>query len=135
VALVLGAFAVAVCVGLGLGASRRRTLTRRVGSFDCGLVRTSVRGAAVSPGKCQYGSANLYWWRSWSLAPRPARTWVRSQIEVVERTLLDDVRATGRVSVRCRTQDGSFELRMSREAYAGLRSWLEAAPPVLHRVV
>ena len=135
VALVLGGLLGVAVIVTGLWASRRRTLTRRVGSFECGLAMASPRGQGGSAGTCQYGATRLYWWRGWSLSPRPARIWPRSQIVIVERVLLDDVRATGHVAVRCRTDDESFELVMTREAYAGFRSWIEAAPPAVHELV
>lgn len=135
VALVLGVIALCALVLLGLRASRRRTLTMRVGSFECALVRPS-RGVAVSvAGTCQYGATSLYWWRDRSLAPRPEHTWTRSGIVVVERSPVDADLAPDRVAVLCEADDESFELIMSRDAYAGLRSWIEAAPPAVNQLV
>jgi hypothetical protein len=134
VALVALLLALAVLVAAGLAFSRRHSLTRRVGSFACAL---RARGRWV-PGIAHYGARHLYWWRLRSLAPRPEHVWPRGAIAVLERRAAsgrpDD--AAGPLLVRCRVGAGDeVELTMTREAYAGLTSWLEAAPPVPHTVI
>lgn len=135
-ALLLGAvLALAVAV-LALGASRVRTLTQRVGSFECAFSRASDSTAPWITGIGQYGAESLYWWRWWSLAPVPTRTWLRSRMVVLEHLAVADARGyEGQLVVRCRTDDDTFDLLMSAEAYAGLASWLEAAPPAASRVI
>jgi len=134
VALVALLLALAVLVAAGLAVSRWQSLTRRVGSFACAL---RVRGRWV-PGIAHYGARHLYWWRLRSLAPRPENVWPRAEIAVVERRAAsgqpDD--ASGPLLVRCRVGTADeIELTMTREAYAGLTSWLEASPPVPHTVI
>jgi hypothetical protein len=121
---------VAVLVAGGAWWSRRQALDRRVGSFRCDLGR---HGKHWSSGVAQYGAVTLYWWRFWSLAPRPARRWDRDGLTIVERRAAEprDGAGDGYV-VRCRARaDGrpvEFVLFMSPEAYAGLTSWIEATP-------
>lgn len=120
---------VVVLVAGGAWWSRRQTLDRRVGSFRCEL----GHGRRWSSGVAQYGTAQLYWWRFWSLAPRPARRWNRDGLTVVERRPAEPRDGAGEgYVVRCRVQraGGATEivLFMSPEAYAGLTSWIEATP-------
>lgn len=136
VALVALLVVLAGFVVLGLGLSRWHSLTRRVGSFRCSL---RVRGRWTR-GIAHYGARHLYWWRLQSLAPRPEHVWPRGGIEVVERTAADPASPGGAYLVRCRvgSRPGprpEVELLMTPEAYAGLTSWLEAAPPVPHHVI
>jgi len=114
---------------LAMGASRLRTLSGRVGSFVCGARPEQPAGGAWVAGIAQYGSGRLDWWRSWSLSPRPARSWLRTEFRVTGRVPLDGAGRPGLYLVRCQHLDTEFELTMSFEAYAGLTSWLEAAPP------
>lgn len=116
-------------VGLfGLLASRLRTLSGRVGSFVCGT-RPERSSDAWVAGIAQYGAGRLDWWRSWSLSPRPARSWRRTEFEVLGRAPLSGPGRASLYLVQCRHLDVDFELAMSPEAYAGLTSWIEAAPP------
>ena len=120
--------AVLLALGLVLGASRLRTLSRRVGSFQCGA-RPARPQAPWSPGIAQYGVGRIDWWRCWSLAPRPTRTWYRDHLTVTGRAPLDQAGQVDQYLVRCRYDGVDFELTMSSGAYAGLASWLESAPP------
>ena len=135
-ALVLGAVAAVAVALLAFGTSRVRTLSRRVGSFECAFSRATDSTAPWITGIGQYGAERLYWWRWWSLAPRPTRAWMRSGMTVLEQLPVADARGyKAQVVVRCRTGDDVFDLLMSAEAYAGLASWLEAAPPAASRVI
>lgn len=123
--------------------SRTRALTRRVGSFPCRLVEGTRSPYAPGPrGVGQYGAVTLYWWRRLSLVPRPARTWSRSSIEVLEREVLSE--EAGRpqaLLVRCRVVPSSggrpreIHLQMTADAYAGFTSWLEATPSRVGKVI
>lgn len=110
-------------------ATRQRRLIRRVGSFTCCWAAGAAQLAGV-PGVAQYGTGRLDWWRSVSLLPRPARSWSREQLEVVQRQELSEHDERGRLLVRvsCRHGAETFTLTMSAPAYAGLVSWLEARP-------
>ena len=116
---------------LGLGASRLRTLSGRIGSFVCGARPVYPPGGAVVAGIAQYGSGRLDWWRSWSLALMPARSWQRADLRVVGHQRLASVGRPDLYLVRCRHRATDFELTMSPDAYAGLTSWLEAGPTSL----
>ncbi|HEY3436673.1 MAG TPA: DUF2550 family protein [Actinotalea sp.] len=126
-----------VLVLLVLYVSRQRTLSRRVGSFTC-LHRTDGSADAVwTVGTAQYASGRLDWWRAVSLSPRPAQTWSREELRLLERLPLEQQDHAGRpvVLVRCRHRDELFELAMSEGACAGLVSWLESGPRRVGRPV
>jgi hypothetical protein len=129
VAAALGAVVLVLVVIALLGASRLRTLSGRVGSFLCSARPAQPPGAAWSAGIAHYGAGRIDWWRSWSLAPRPARSWRREDIEVTGRAPLPGAADPDTVLVRCRYQGTDYELTMSGDAFAGLTAWLEAAPP------
>ncbi len=135
IVVAIAALVVLAVGGAFLWLSRRHTLDRRVGSFRCGL-REGVRWPG---GVAQYGAATLYWWRSASLAPRPARRWERQSLTVIERRPSQLPEAAGQLVVRCRARsDGlpvEFELMLSPEAYAGLTSWIEATPSGVGKVI
>jgi hypothetical protein len=137
VAAVVGVVLLLVAVGvLGLFLSRQTTLSGRVGSFTCGL-RSLDAGAAWSSGIAQYGTGRLLWWRVLSLAPRPARSWRRTELALLERsdTGERDQRGQRVLRVRCRHAEETFELMMSEAACAGLVSWLESGPRPVGRVI
>lgn len=124
---------VALLVVAGLAFSRWHSLTSRVGSFRCSR---RVGGRWVR-GIAHYGARQLYWWRLRSLAPRPEQVWPRGQIAVLERrSAVEGAAPGGPLLVTCRVAPGEdVELLMTPEAYAGLTSWLEAAPPVARTVI
>ncbi|MDR0482521.1 MAG: DUF2550 domain-containing protein [Cellulomonadaceae bacterium] len=134
VIVVFGALAVAVLV---VGLVRRRRLANRVGSFVCQYTEESAGAAAARAravaGVAQYNEGRIDWYRAWTMYPRPERTWYRERLDVVERYPI----GTGRdYVVRCQHFDEHFTLTMGADAYAGLASWLEAAPPgAIDRVV
>ena len=122
--------------------SRTRTLSRRVGSFSCILVELHGGGSTPARGVGQYGSMTLYWWRRYSIVPRPARIWSRSSIEVLERTALPPVPGRPQALVaRCRVAPSSggrpreITLQMDVDAYAGFTSWFEATPSRVGKVI
>lgn len=124
----------AVLVVLLFG-SRQRTLSRRVGSFACAFREVDQAGSTA--GIAQYATGRLVWWRTFSLAPRPSRTWSRTDLMIVERVRLPEADEHGRrlVHVRCAHREEVFELTMCEPAFAGLVSWLEAGPRPVGRVV
>src|SRR5699024_8171059 len=60
-------------------------------------------------------------------------SWPRSQLDLVEREPVteDDGLKIREISqrVECSSEGKSFEIALSAEAYSGLRSWVESAPP------
>ena len=111
------------------GISRRHALSHRVGSFACSARAAANPAASFTSGIAHYAVGRIVWYRSWSLAPRPARTWARDRLLVTGRVPLDQAGQSDQYLVRCRYDGTDFELSMSTGAYAGLASWLEAAPP------
>ncbi|WP_298459385.1 DUF2550 domain-containing protein [uncultured Cellulomonas sp.] len=125
IAAVLGVLLLVLVVTAALGASRLRVLSGRIGAFECG---TRPAGSAWTAGIAHYGAGRIEWWRSWSLAPRPALTWWRADLELLGRAPLDPA-DPGTLVVLCRYHGDDLELSMSADALAGLTAWLEAAPP------
>jgi Protein of unknown function (DUF2550) len=125
--------ALAVLVVLALivaaGASRLRTLSRRVGSFPCSARPAGSAHVPWSLGIAHYSVGRIEWWRCWSLSPRPARTWLRDRLTITGRVPLDQAGQPGEYLVQCCYNGTDFELTMAADAYSGLASWLEAAPP------
>jgi hypothetical protein len=126
---VLGAVLLVLVVAVALGASRLRVLSSRIGSFVCATRSVHPAAGPWTAGIAHYGVGRIDWWRSWSLAPRPARSWLRDELEVVARARLSAAGDQDLVLVRCRYQGTDFDLTMSSDASAGLTAWLEAAPP------
>jgi len=123
----------AVALVVGLGALRLRAIAHRVGSFECSARPAGDAQASWSLGIAHYGVGRIDWWRCWSLSLRPARTWRRQDLVILSRRPLDEDRDL--FLVECSYEDVRFELTMSSGAYAGLASWLEAAPPGRRGVV
>ena len=138
-ATLLGLGSVLLVLGglVGLYVSRQRTLTRRVASFSCLLNTGEEIKRMWQPGIAQYTREQLLWWRTLSLAPRPARSWSRSDLELVERTPVGQVDEAGRPMflVHCQHRDDVFQIMVSAPAYAGLVSWLESGPRPIRGVI
>ncbi len=126
-----------VVIGLvaATAVSRLHTLSHRVGSFQCAARAAGIPGSPFTPGIAHYAVGRIEWYRQWSLAPRPARTWMRDRLVVTGRVPLDQAGQSDQYLVQCRYDGTDFELSMSTAAYAGLASWLEAAPPGRHDLV
>ncbi|MGI9157849.1 MAG: DUF2550 domain-containing protein [Marmoricola sp.] len=113
---------------------RRRRLSRYGGTFEL-----SVRVQALRPGTGwvlgvgRYAGERLEWFRIFSLAPRPKRSWRRGEIVFESQRAAEGSEPytlyAGHVVVVCRTASGPIEMAMSPSALTGLQSWLEAAPP------
>ncbi|WP_265521903.1 DUF2550 domain-containing protein [Oerskovia flava] len=125
----------AVLVVVGLGVVRLRALVHRVGSFECGLRPAGNPQGAWTQGIAHYGVGRIDWWRFWSVSLRPAQTWSREDLTITGRVPLDAAGRPDVYLVRCSYQGRDVELTMSSGAYAGLASWLEAAPPGRRDVV
>lgn len=134
--LVLGALLLLLGGLLALFWSRQSTLSRRVGSFSCGLRPDGDEGSWAN-GIAHYTSSRLVWWRLLSLWPRPAASFSRAELTIVERVVLDEVDDRGQplLLVRCVHGDDEFQALMSAPACAGLVSWLESGPRPVGRVI
>lgn len=124
-----------LAVVLVWGYLRLRRLTTEVGMFDCAY--RVVNPAAPSAdnwvqGLCEYQSDRLLWWRTYSLSWSASRTWMRRDFDLTGRVPLDQADLPGLYLVQCRYEGVPFELMMSAEAYHGLSSWVESAPPSAH---
>lgn len=126
--VLLAILAIAALV-VAAGASRLHRLSRRVGSFSCNARAGGNPTAAFTLGIAHYAVGRIEWYRCWSLSWRPARTWLRDRLTVTGRVPLEQAGQADQYLVLCRYDDVDFELSMSSAAYAGLASWLEAAPP------
>ncbi|MFD2839765.1 DUF2550 domain-containing protein [Populibacterium corticicola] len=114
------------------GFLRLRRLTTSVGMFDCALRTPKSDGKPTDnwvQGLCEYQSDRLLWWRVYSLSVNANHIWMRDQFEVTGRVPLDQANLPDVYLVQCRHEGVPFELMMSAEAYHGLSSWVESAPP------
>ncbi len=113
---------------------RRRALARRGGTFELSFRARSVKaGRGWLLGLGRYSGENLEWFRIFSLAPRPKRTWDRADLEYAGRREPEGVEELSlyadHVVVACSTPTGDLELAMSPDSLMGFQSWLEAMPP------
>ena len=104
---------------------RLRTLSHRVGSFECAL----YEGKHWASGIATYTRDHLDFYEVVSLSLRPSRRWARREMDILGRERpVDD--GPGAVSeARCVYAGAEFRLAAEDGALDGLRSWLEAAPP------
>jgi len=133
--IVISALIVLVVI-VAWGYLRLRRLSTQVGMFDCAYRRSKKPAGLASDdywaqGLCEYRSDRLVWWRLYSVKWVPSRTWLREGFDVAGRVPLDHAGLPGMYLVQCRYLDAPFELMMSAEAYHGLASWVESAPPSL----
>ena len=123
----------AVLYGLAL-VIRRRAISRHGGTFELSCrVRPSGDGRGWVLGLGRYSGERLEWFRVFSLAPRPKRSWARESLTYDGSR---DARGTERMSlypdhvvIRCQSPDGEVELALSAASLTGFQSWLEARPP------
>jgi hypothetical protein len=113
---------------------RRRLLSRNGGTFELSVrVRASQPGRGWVLGVGRYAGERLEWFRIFSLAARPKRSWRRGEIVYESHRPSEGNEQfslyAGHVVVTCLTAAGPIEMAMSPSALTGLQSWLEAAPP------
>ena len=127
----------AVLLVIGLGFSRLRALAHHVGSFESRLRFTAgtVTGSPWRSGFAVYRADRLAWWQSRSFSVRPRCEWSREFFTVTGRVPLDSAGQPDLFLVQCRHGQQSFDLTMSPDAYSGLASWLESAPPSTRHLV
>lgn len=118
--------AVLALVLLALFGWRLRMIAARVGSFQCAL-RAGVRWI---PGVAAYTRDQLVWYDVVSLSRRPRERWDRDALVIVDRTVRPGLE-NGRqlIEARFAHRGEAVELAADPAAFAGLVSWLEAAPP------
>ena len=131
---VVGLLLVLLVLYLGAIIARRRMIGRHGGTFEFSL-RLSPDdphgGWAMGIGR--FSSDHLEWFRTFSIIPRPARTWTRADLryggrrertEAEQSTVYDD-----HVIVKCEGPAGPLEFAMALSAVTGFLAWLEASPP------
>ena len=136
---ILGLLLVLAVLLLLLLAARRRWLSRIGGTFECSLrLRTTTAGAGWVLGVGRYHGGRLEWFRFFSFALRPRKSFPRNTVRVLDSREPDAVEAVslyaGQRILTCELSaaDGApenWELAMSTDSMTGLLSWLEASPP------
>jgi len=127
---------VLVALVLIIGASRYRALGNRIGAFTCDFRKGRQIGQdprRFSPGVACYGVGRLDWYNAWSLSPLASHSWRRESLHVLGRELAAG--RGGQYLVSCRADGDDFDLLMTTSAYAGLASWLEAAPTTVPEII
>jgi hypothetical protein len=129
-----GLFALALVLVAVYLIVRRRVLARNGGTFDLSVrVRSHRPGRGWVLGVGRYNADSLEWFRIFSLALRPARTYQRSALEMGRRRAAHGAEEyalyDNAVVVQCRYAGAAVELAMTEDALTGLLAWLEAAPP------
>ena len=114
---------------------RRRVLSRHGGTFELShrLRPDDEPGRGWLLGLGRYSGDELEWFRVFTLAPRPKRSWNRAGLSYdvarepvgLERTVL----YPDHLVVECVSPQGPVELAMSRESLTGFQSWLESRAP------
>jgi hypothetical protein len=139
----LGALVLLLALGLLLLGLRRRWLARQGGTFECSLrLHTTTPGSGWALGVGRYNEGRLEWFRFFSYAWRPRKSFPRREVRVLETRDPDSVEAVALYAeqrvVRFEIAEGSdpeqWELAMSPDSLTGLLSWLEAAPPGVSRL-
>ena len=118
--------------------ARRRWLSHGEATFDMSLRLPADDGArGWTLGVARYRGDCLEWFRVFSLAPRPKRSFDRRQFEVLASREPDQAEAyalfAGHLVVQGRESRRPVEVALDREDLTALLAWLEAAPPTPHR--
>ncbi len=135
--IVLDAFILLVLMMLAYGVAlviRRRVLSRNGGTFEVSyrlVGGESTGGWALGLGR--YTDEQLEWFRIFSLAPWPKKSWPRRQLTFASRRTPDAPEQVtlyaDHVVVTCQLPTETVELAMSPSSLMGLQSWLESGPP------
>ncbi|CAM3569225.1 DUF2550 domain-containing protein [Occultella aeris] len=127
IAIAVGAVAVVLALVLiALFLWRLRSLSHRVGSFEC----AKFTGNRWLAGIASYTRDHLDWYEVVSLSLRPTTRWERRELDILDRSRREvDGRLSSVSEARCVYRDEEFLLAANDQSLDGLRSWLEAAPP------
>jgi hypothetical protein len=115
-------------------AVRRRVLQRRGGTVELSVrLKPTARGRGWVLGIGRFVDDDLEWYRVFSLALRPRRTFSRRDLTVQQQRPPQGAETyallQGAVVMECRTSDGPVQLGMDPSAVTGFLAWLEARPP------
>ena len=140
--VVLGSLVVAMLAVGALAALplRRRWLARDGGLFECSVrLNASVPGAGWVLGMARYNAEMLEWFRFFSYATHPRKSFLRSEVRVLTSREPDPVEAVSlysgqRVVELCEQNAAEpggrrWEIAMGGDSLTGFLSWLESAPP------
>jgi hypothetical protein len=113
---------------------RRRVLQRRGGTVELSLrLKPHARGRGWVLGVGRFVGDDLEWYRVFSLAPRPRRTFSRRDLTVQQqrppRGAETYALLQGAVVMECRTSEGPVQFGMDPSTVTGFLAWLEAGPP------
>jgi hypothetical protein len=134
---VLDAVGLLLLLALILGAAlvvRRRMLSRHGGTFELSLrSRSAPTGSGWVLGLGRYSGDTLEWFRIFSLAPRPKRTWQRDRLTYDGQRVTEEsehrLLYPGHVIIACTTPKGPIELALSPGSLTGFQAWLESRSP------
>jgi hypothetical protein len=115
-------------------AGRRRLLQRSGGTIELSLrLKPEARSRGWVLGIGRFVEDDLQWYRVFSLAPGPRRTFSRRDLQVVRQRPPEQVEAyallQGAVVMECSTSAGPVQMGMDPSAVTGFLAWLEARPP------
>ncbi|GAC1440309.1 MAG: DUF2550 domain-containing protein [Mycobacteriales bacterium] len=130
----LAVLSLLVVLALAALFARRRALARGGGTVEVSFrLRDASTGGGWVLGLGRFHGDLLQWYRVFSLAMRPRRTFTRRELTVVaqRQPVAAETRAllAGAVVMECRSSGESVELAMGPSAATGFLAWLEAAPP------
>ncbi|WP_182354466.1 DUF2550 family protein [Flaviflexus huanghaiensis] len=104
---------------------RTRALYRRVGSFPCAV---SVPNSETwRSGVAIFGAEYITWFRIASLSRKPAYSFSRHRLRVVDYHQRDEVEGTIVVHLECNGEELLWAMSMS--SMAGLVGWMDGARP------
>lgn len=115
-------------------AARRRWLSHGEATFEMSVRMAGFEGTrGWTLGVGRYRDDRLQWFRVFSLALRPKRSFDRRLLSLESSHQPEDQEAyvlfAGHVVVEGRDQGAPVQLAVSPEALTALLAWLEAAPP------
>jgi hypothetical protein len=114
---------------------RRRVIARHGGTFELShRVRATRPGRGWLLGVGRYSGSTLEWFRVFSLAPVPKRTWERTRLVYIASRVPQGAEELAlypdHLVVECRTTDGdTVELAMAPQSLIGFQAWLESRHP------
>lgn len=129
-----GVILVLVALALAALALRRYLLQRGGGAVDVSVrLRRASHGRGWALGVGRYEDDSLAWYKAFSFAPRPRRSFPRSGFAVERQRRPNGPEGfamlANSVVLECRSQGSPVELAMSESALTGFQAWLESAPP------
>lgn len=107
------------------GVIRTRALYRRVGSFPCAV--SDLESGSWRSGVAIFGAEYITWFRTASLSRKPALSFSRHRLRVVDYHQRDEAAGTIVVHLECNGDEHLWAMSMS--SMAGLVGWMDGARP------